>query len=122
MRLVPQTPRNEQDSKWLFLPDELWLHVFTFLSQLDLFHVTLTCKQLYRISLDPQLCEYFIAVMLINPLPVNVLFGVFCILPANSCPAFLSTLSLVNTSVQSCLLTLSPVSIEFSHVLHHADL
>ncbi|KAK7099182.1 uncharacterized protein [Littorina saxatilis] len=57
-RCFEVTPRDElegQDSKWLFLPDELWLHVFSFLPQLDLFHVTLSCKQLHCIALDPNL-------------------------------------------------------------------
>ncbi|XP_076472198.1 uncharacterized protein LOC143301651 [Babylonia areolata] len=56
-RCFEQTPRDEleQGSKWLFLPDELWLHVFTYLRQVDLFHVMFTCKQLYRVALDPQM-------------------------------------------------------------------
>ncbi|KAL8584808.1 hypothetical protein ACOMHN_037513 [Nucella lapillus] len=56
-RCSEKSPRSDVDleSKWLFLPDELWLHVFTYLPQLALYRVMMTCKQLYRVALDPQL-------------------------------------------------------------------
>lgn len=56
-RCTELTPRIQEGelSKWLCLPDELWLHVFSYLPQTDLFRAALTCKQLYRIALDDTL-------------------------------------------------------------------
>nr|KAG5694621.1 hypothetical protein BaRGS_014716 [Batillaria attramentaria] len=60
MLVQARTPRIQDGdlSKWLCLPDELWLHVFSYLPQTDLFRVALTCKQLYRIALDDTLWKY----------------------------------------------------------------
>ncbi|XP_041367285.1 uncharacterized protein LOC121381927 [Gigantopelta aegis] len=54
------TPRIREGaaSMWLCLPDELWLHVFSFLAHSDLVQCAKVCKQLYRISLDESLWQY----------------------------------------------------------------
>lgn len=54
-----QTPRTHDHdmSKWLLLPDEMWLHVFSYLPQKDLAKAACVCKQLYRVAMDETLCK-----------------------------------------------------------------
>ncbi|KAK3102687.1 hypothetical protein FSP39_013151 [Pinctada imbricata] len=55
-----QTPRIRvgEYSMWLCLPDELLLHVFSFLGHNDLASCARTCQQYHRVAKDPSLWKY----------------------------------------------------------------
>ncbi|XP_013397291.1 uncharacterized protein LOC106164051 [Lingula anatina] len=59
-RYIEMSPRIlEGDfSMWLCLPDEIWLHIFSFLSHKELNRCTKTCKHFHRIGSDDALWKH----------------------------------------------------------------
>ncbi|ESO84704.1 hypothetical protein LOTGIDRAFT_168574 [Lottia gigantea] len=49
-----QTPRIQVGdfSPWVCMPDEIWLHIFSYLSHIDLKNCGKVCRQFHRVALD----------------------------------------------------------------------
>ena len=53
-----RSQRESEPVPYLYLPDEILLQIFSFLSHKDLASCSRVCSQFYRISLDETLCKF----------------------------------------------------------------
>ncbi|KAJ1206683.1 hypothetical protein NDU88_002084 [Pleurodeles waltl] len=51
-------------SMWLYLPDEIWIGVLTWLSHKDLCQTAQVCRRFRQLTADETLCEYTIPVQM----------------------------------------------------------
>ena len=55
-----RSQRESEPVPYLYLPDEILLQIFSFLSHKDLASCARVCSQFYRISLDETLCKFLL--------------------------------------------------------------
>ena len=55
-----RSQRESEPVPYLYLPDEILLQIFSFLSHKDLASCSRVCSQFYRISLDETLCKFLL--------------------------------------------------------------
>ncbi|KAK6191654.1 hypothetical protein SNE40_003286 [Patella caerulea] len=59
-KYIEMTPRIQEGnfSPWVCMPDEIWLHIFSYLNHVDLKNCGCVCQQFHRVALDEVLWKY----------------------------------------------------------------